>query len=94
MNKSGWLLSVALLATAGLLSGCALPTPPGDSGDGTQTDTTDIPTDTSDTPAVSEEALADFAVTDVNATSARYLSAVSPRDYLGQVSAWYFGHST
>ena len=45
-------------------------------------------------PVASDEALPDFSVVDVNAESARYLQAVSPRDYLGQVSAWYFGHST
>ena len=36
----------------------------------------------------------DFAVSDVNPNSARHGEAVSPRDYLGQVSAWYFGHAT
>jgi len=36
----------------------------------------------------------DFAVRDVNPDSPRYDEFVSPRDYLGQVSAWYFGHST
>ena len=38
--------------------------------------------------------VADFALLDVNPTSATYNQTVSPRDYLGQVSAWYFGHST
>ena len=38
--------------------------------------------------------VADFALLDVNLTSATYNQTVSPRDYLGQVSAWYFGHST
>ena len=36
----------------------------------------------------------DFALMDVNPTSTTYDQAVSPRDYLQQVSAWYFGHST
>tara|TARA_B100000029_G_C17415015_1_gene902159 strand:+ start:451 stop:708 length:258 start_codon:yes stop_codon:yes gene_type:complete len=36
----------------------------------------------------------DFHLTDVNATSATTGQAVSPRDYLQQVSAWYFGHAT
>ena len=39
-------------------------------------------------------ALADFSAEDVNPQSLRYQQPVSPRDYLGQVSAWYFGHST
>ena len=36
----------------------------------------------------------DFAVTDVNPASPRKDQGVSPRDYLQQVSAWYFGHAT
>ena len=36
----------------------------------------------------------DFALADVNPTSATYQQAVSPRDYLQKVSAWYFGHAT
>ena len=40
------------------------------------------------------EMVADFSLLDTNPTSATYDQLVSPRDYLGQVSAWYFGHST
>ena len=36
----------------------------------------------------------DFALLDVNTTSATYDTSVSPRDYLDKVSAWYFGHAT
>jgi len=36
----------------------------------------------------------DFSLVDVNANSATSGRAVSPRDYLGKVSAWYFGAST
>jgi hypothetical protein len=36
----------------------------------------------------------DFALTDANPTSATYSQTVSPRDFQGLVSAWYFGHST
>ena len=36
----------------------------------------------------------DFARRDVNATSATFDTDVSPRDHLGAVSAWYFGHAT
>ena len=39
-------------------------------------------------------ALSDFSLLDVNPTSPTFNQNVSPRDYLGQVSAWYFGHST
>ena len=40
------------------------------------------------------EQVADFELLDVNPTSSTYNQTVSPRDYLGQVSAWYFGQST
>lgn len=33
----------------------------------------------------------DFNLLDVNETSATYDAYVGPHDYLGQVSAWYFG---
>jgi len=36
----------------------------------------------------------DFSLTDVNPNSPTSGQAVSPRDYLEQVSAWYFGHAT
>lgn len=36
----------------------------------------------------------DFSLLDENPASATHAQLVSPRDYLGQVSAWYFGHST
>jgi len=36
----------------------------------------------------------DFSLPDVNPNSARYNQLVSPRDYRGVVSGWYFGHST
>ena len=39
-------------------------------------------------------AVADFGLLDVNPTSPRADQIVSPRDYLGSVSAWYFGHAT
>ena len=35
--------------------------------------------------------VADFALEDVNATSPSGGQQVSPRDFLGQVSGWYFG---
>jgi hypothetical protein len=36
----------------------------------------------------------DFSLEDVNPSSATYQTDVSPRQKLGQVSAWYFGHAT
>lgn len=35
-----------------------------------------------------------FTLVDVNPASPRFNQGVSPRDYLEQVSAWYFGHAT
>lgn len=39
-------------------------------------------------------AVPDFVLQDVNPESATYAEPVSPRDYLGMASAWYFGHAT
>ncbi len=36
----------------------------------------------------------DFSLRDVNPASATYNQLLSPRHYLGKVSAWYFGHAT
>jgi hypothetical protein len=36
----------------------------------------------------------DFALLDTNPNSATYNEPVSPRQFLQQVSAWYFGHAT
>ncbi len=47
--------------------------------------------DAADAPAT---IVPDFALTDENPASSTYQKSVSPRDYLGQVSAWYFGHAT
>jgi hypothetical protein len=38
--------------------------------------------------------VADFNLPDQNPTSARSGQSISPRDYLGDVSGWYFIHST
>ena len=39
-------------------------------------------------------AMPDFSLTDVNTASATANQGVSPRDYLQQVSGWYFGTAT
>ena len=39
-------------------------------------------------------AMPGFQLTDVNSASPTVNQPVSPRDYLQQVSAWYFGHAT
>jgi hypothetical protein len=41
-----------------------------------------------------QQAVPDFGLMDLNPTSPTYNQSVSPRDYLGEVSAWYFGHAT
>ena len=43
---------------------------------------------------VGVDAQPDFHLTDVNTTSSTFDQDVSPRDYLEEVSAWYFGHAT
>lgn len=43
---------------------------------------------------IAANAVADFALPDLNPGSPRYTEVVSPRDYLGQVSGWYFIHAT
>lgn len=50
------------------------------------------------TPALSQQ-VATFAAPDVNSSSLRVAThkatnPVTPRDYLHQVTAWYFGHET
>ncbi len=35
------------------------------------------------------EPVSDFAIVDVNATSATFNQSVSPRDFEGQTTAWY-----
>jgi hypothetical protein len=39
-------------------------------------------------------AVTPFSLEDVNPTSQTFGQAVSPADYAGQTSAWYFAHST
>ncbi len=72
---------VVMFTCLASLIGCAVQPAPGGS---------DLPSP----PQASDQARPDFALADVNAESARYQEDVSPRDYLSQVSAWYFGHST
>jgi len=38
--------------------------------------------------------VADFSLSDVNANSLSHNQQISPRQFLQQASAWYFGHST
>lgn len=38
--------------------------------------------------------LPDFTLEDVNPASPRFEQAVSPSDYQGKATAWYFGYST
>ncbi len=44
--------------------------------------------------AVGEELVPDFLLDDVNPKPGSDGQEVSPRDYLGSVSAWYFGDAT
>lgn len=40
------------------------------------------------------DVVAEVALLDVNPNSATYGDAVSPRDHLGHITAWYFGSSS
>jgi hypothetical protein len=44
--------------------------------------------------AVSDQPISKFSLIDVNPNSGTYDQAVSPRDYLGKATAWYFGRFT
>jgi hypothetical protein len=46
------------------------------------------------TTAPSGTRVPDFSLPDVNPASPTAGTDVSPRDYEGKVSAWYFGHAT
>ncbi|NCQ34984.1 hypothetical protein GW813_07925 [bacterium] len=46
------------------------------------------------TKPTTTDPMPDFSLQDVNSTSATADQAVSPRDSIGRVTAWYFGHST
>lgn len=55
----------------------------------------DSPTKSTPPPPPPEtQQVPNFSIQDVNPNSARSGEMVSPRDYLGSVSAWYFGHAT
>ena len=41
-----------------------------------------------------QDPVPDFALMDVNPTSTTFNQAVSPRDYTGRTSGWYFGSAT
>ena len=63
-----------------------------DTGSGTGGDTSGTDTGGTDTGEGGESPLAmtDFLLEDLNPTSARYGDSISPRDYLSEVSGWYF----
>lgn len=50
--------------------------------------------DSDPTPPPQTDPAPDFSLRDVNTNSLRFDQMVSPRDYEGQVSAYYFGHAT
>jgi hypothetical protein len=45
-------------------------------------------------PGPTASAAPDFSLQDVNPNSSTSAQMVSPRQYLDQISAWYFGHAT
>jgi hypothetical protein len=86
---------VVLTCVLAPVTGCNVDTSPDDAGnEGLSSSNGDEAPDPPETPVLSEDALPDFSVVDANSASPRFREAVSPRDYLGEISAWYFGHST
>ncbi|MEW6433174.1 MAG: hypothetical protein AB1730_16845 [Myxococcota bacterium] len=72
--------TVALAAvTVAVVLGCGAPSASPDAGFG---------------PDGGAIVLADFSLPDVNPASPTGGRNVSPRDFNGRVSAWYFGHSS
>jgi hypothetical protein len=45
-------------------------------------------------PTSDGEPVPEFSLPDTNPTSSRFEEMVSPRDYRGRISAWYFGYAT
>ena len=52
------------------------------------------PSDTDDSGTSSEHVVLDFSLPDANPSSVSFGQPVSPRDYLNQVSGWYFIKAT
>lgn len=66
----------------------------GDPKDSSDPEETGDSKDTASEPEAGPNALPDFSLLDVNASSPTSSEQVSPRDYLEKVSGWYFTHST
>lgn len=80
---------------AGVPGGTVAGAPTGSTtGATTGTTTIDSGSTTATGPIIAANAVPDFALPDLNPGSPRYTETVSPRDYLGQVSGWYFIHAT
>ena len=45
-------------------------------------------------PDFSTAPMPDFSLQDVNPASVTFDERVSPREFEGRISAWYFGHAT
>ncbi len=43
---------------------------------------------------VEAQMVPNFSLEDTNPTSATFGQSISPRDYMGEASAWYFGHAS
>ena len=57
-------------------------------------DTADTDTDTDSTSGPGPNAVPDFLLADINPNSSTLGQNISPRDYLQQISGWYFIKST
>ncbi len=55
---------------------------------------TNLPAARAEPPSALAHRAPDFSLPDVNPNSKTRGQMVSPRQHLGRISAWYFGHST
>ena len=55
---------------------------------------TQLPASRAQRPSVVAHRAPDFSLPDVNPNSKTHDQPVSPRQHLGRISAWYFGHAT
>ena len=82
------------LALVGCDSGEADPIDSADASDVSDAADTSDTSDTSDSGVSSEHFVLDFSLPDANPSSPSFGQPISPRDYLNQVSGWYFIKAT
>ena len=84
---SPWLALAAIAGLAGCETATDVPMKP-------TTMRTNLPASRAEPPSAFAHRAPDFSLQDVNPNSKTRDQMVSPRQHLGRISAWYFGHST